>query len=94
MAWSNEPNDGQHDSSTNAPSHPNGSSKLESAQCAIYAVEAGESVSDVIDMDRVRPHFPVLSGKTVPFNNAAGTVVLKEAIEAYVQLVFNDTSEY
>ncbi|KAH0593755.1 hypothetical protein MHUMG1_08506 [Metarhizium humberi] len=87
MAWSNEPNDGQHDSSTNAPPHPNGSSKLESAQCAIYAVTAGESVSDVIDMDRVRPHFPVLSGKTVPFNNAAGTVVLKEAIEAASDLM-------
>ncbi|EFZ03956.2 aminotransferase class-V domain protein [Metarhizium robertsii] len=87
MAWSNEPKDGQHDSSTNAPSHPNGSSKSESAQCAIYAVTAGESVSDVIDMGRVRPHFPVLSGKTVPFNNAAGTVVLKEAIEAASDLM-------
>jgi hypothetical protein len=36
---------------------------------------------DAIDVDEVRSHFPVLGGETIPFNNAAGTVVLKEAIE-------------
>jgi len=38
---------------------------------------------NVIDVDMVRSHFPVLGGETIPFNNAAGTVVLKEAIERY-----------
>ncbi len=36
---------------------------------------------DVIDVDSIRSHFPVLGGETIPFNNAAGTVVLNDAIE-------------
>ncbi|OAA54240.1 Pyridoxal phosphate-dependent transferase, major domain protein [Akanthomyces lecanii RCEF 1005] len=43
---------------------------------------------DVIDMAKVRSHFPILSGTTVPFNNAAGTVVLKEAVQASSDLMY------
>ena len=41
----------------------------------------GTTPRDVIDVDMVRSHFPVLGGETIPLNNAAGTVVLKDAIE-------------
>ncbi|KHO01264.1 Pyridoxal phosphate-dependent transferase, major domain protein [Metarhizium album ARSEF 1941] len=88
MTWSDAPEDDQHGSSTdaqhagNASLPPDGSSKSDAAQCAVCTAKARKVAKDAIDMDRVRSHFPVLGGKTVPFNNAAGTVVLKDAIEA------------
>lgn len=48
---------------------------------------------DVINVDEVRSHFPVLGGETIPFDNASGTVVLKEAIERYDTIPMTIASE-
>lgn len=42
----------------------------------------GEAISDAIDMEQVRSQFPALSGETVLFNNASGTVILRDAVTA------------
>ncbi|CAG8958076.1 hypothetical protein HYFRA_00000420 [Hymenoscyphus fraxineus] len=44
---------------------------------------------DVIDVDKVRSHFPALAGETTPLNNAAGTLVLKDAIESASDLMYS-----
>lgn len=90
MASNNALKNGDHALSTtvqyrnNVSKHINGNSNSKEAQCVICTVKASKNANDAIDMDQVRSHFPVLGGKTVPFNNAAGTVVLKDAIAAYV----------
>lgn len=38
---------------------------------------------DVVEIENIRSHFPGVGGVTVPFNNAAGTLVLNEAIERF-----------
>ncbi|OAA52945.1 Pyridoxal phosphate-dependent transferase, major domain protein [Cordyceps fumosorosea ARSEF 2679] len=67
--------------------HQNGVSQDEAPRCTLCAKEAPR---DVLDMEEVRSHFPILKqGTTVPFNNAAGTVVLKEAVEAASKLMYD-----
>ncbi|GAB1192627.1 hypothetical protein APSETT444_001820 [Aspergillus pseudonomiae] len=46
-------------------------------------------LDNVIDVESVRSHFPVLGGETAAFNNASGTVVLKEAIESTSKFMFS-----
>ncbi|KAJ5969759.1 hypothetical protein N7501_006007 [Penicillium viridicatum] len=44
---------------------------------------------DIIDAKKVRSYFPALAGGTALFNNASGTVVLKDAIERSSQLMYS-----
>ncbi|KAE8351278.1 pyridoxal phosphate-dependent transferase [Aspergillus coremiiformis] len=46
-------------------------------------------LDDVVNVAEVRSHFPVLSGETAAFNNASGTIVLKEAIESASRLMYS-----
>ncbi|KAL7953839.1 putative NRPS-like enzyme [Trichoderma compactum] len=86
MAPSTTAEDGEHVSSVNvqnnnhASQHLNGQNTLEATYSSIYTAKFGEAVHDAIDMNQVRSHFPVLSGETVLFNNASGTVVLRDAV--------------
>ena len=43
--------------------------------------ESSEILEDAIDVHSVRQHFPALQQGIVPFNNAAGTVLHRDAIE-------------
>lgn len=52
-------------------------------------ISKGESTvamdfEDIIDAKKVRSYFPALAGGPALFNNASGTVVLKDAVERYV----------
>lgn len=68
-----------------ASQHLNGHNTLEATYSSTYTAKFGEAARDAIDMNQVRSHFPVLSGETVLFNNASGTVVLGDAVSMYVQ---------
>ncbi|KAE8316437.1 hypothetical protein BDV41DRAFT_573721 [Aspergillus transmontanensis] len=48
--------------------------------------QAETPLDNVIDVESVRSHFPVLEGEMAAFNNASGTVVLKEAIESWYKV--------
>ncbi|KAI9715672.1 MAG: putative secondary metabolism biosynthetic enzyme [Candelaria pacifica] len=48
-----------------------------------------KTLHDVIDVEQIRSHFPILGGETIPFNNAAGTVVLKDSIESASRLMYS-----
>ncbi|PIG90182.1 NRPS-like enzyme [Aspergillus arachidicola] len=51
--------------------------------------QAETPLDNVIDVESVRSHFPVLGGETAAFNNASGTVVLKEAIESTSKFMYS-----
>ncbi|KAF7616245.1 putative NRPS-like enzyme [Aspergillus flavus] len=51
--------------------------------------QAETPLENVIDVESVRSHFPVLGGETAAFNNASGTVVLKEAIESTSNFMYS-----
>ncbi|KAL5083988.1 hypothetical protein Trisim1_000721 [Trichoderma cf. simile WF8] len=78
--------DGEHVSSVkvqnnnHASQHLNGQNTTDMTYSNIYTTKYGVSIRDAIDMSQVRSHFPVLSGETVLFNNASGTVVLGDAV--------------
>ncbi|KKP05392.1 hypothetical protein THAR02_02497 [Trichoderma harzianum] len=78
--------DGEHVSSVKAQNnnhasqHLNGQNTTDVTYSSTYTTKSGESIRDAIDMSQVRSHFPVLSGETVLFNNASGTVVLGDAV--------------
>jgi selenocysteine lyase/cysteine desulfurase len=40
-------------------------------------------MSSTFDITAVRNHFPALAGKQIYFDNAGGSQVLKEVIDAY-----------
>ncbi|KAJ5413285.1 hypothetical protein N7465_005590 [Penicillium sp. CMV-2018d] len=46
-------------------------------------------LEDIIDAEKVRSYFPALAGGTALFNNASGTVVLKDAVERSSQLMYS-----
>ncbi|KAK0761737.1 hypothetical protein N5P37_004536 [Trichoderma harzianum] len=78
--------DGEHISSgkvqnnNHASQHFNAQNALGVTYSSIYKAKFGEASRDTIDMNQVRSHFPVLSGETVLFNNASGTVILGDAV--------------
>ncbi len=45
------------------------------------------SPQNAVDIENIRARFPGLPEGTALFNNAAGTVVLRDAIERYVRLL-------
>lgn len=86
MAPSITVEDGEHVSSVKvqnnnlASQHLNGQNTSDVTYSSVYKAKFGEANRDAIDMNQVRSHFPVLSGETVLFNNASGTVVLGDAV--------------
>lgn len=90
MAPSTTTQDGEHvpsvkvQNNNHSSQHLNGQNTSEATYSSSYTAKFGEAVRDAIDMNQVRSHFPVLSGETVLFNNASGTVVLGDAVAVYV----------
>lgn len=66
-----------------ASHHLNGQTATEATKYSNGAANPSETIRDAIDMEQVRSHFPILSsGETVLFNNASGTVILRDAVTA------------
>lgn len=47
------------------------------------------SSHDIADIDSIRSQFPALQGETIPLNNAAGTLILKDAVKSASQLMYS-----
>ncbi|PTB37272.1 hypothetical protein M441DRAFT_40049 [Trichoderma asperellum CBS 433.97] len=66
-----------------ASHHLNGKTATEATKYSNGAANPSETIRDAIDTEQVRSHFPILSsGETVLFNNASGTVILRDAVTA------------